>query len=109
MREFLYVDDMAEACVYVMNVEQSLYAEYTQPMLSHLNVGTGKDVTIRELAETISDVVGYSGEIVWDSKMPDGTLSKLMDVSRIKSLGWEAKINLREGLEGTYRWFVEQQ
>jgi GDP-L-fucose synthase len=109
MREFLYVDDMAEACVYVMNVEQSLYAEYTQPMLSHLNVGTGKDVTIRELAETISDVVGYSGEIVWDSKMPDGTPRKLMDVSRIKSLGWEAKINLREGLEGTYRWFVEQQ
>ena len=109
MREFLYVDDMAEACVHVMNLEQSIYAEHTQSMLSHINVGTGQDVTIRELAEAISGVVGYSGEIVWDSNMPDGTPRKLMDVSRIKSLGWEAKTHLREGLDTTYRWFVEQQ
>ena len=78
-------------------------------MLSHINVGTGQDVTIKELAETISDVVGYQGKINWDSSMPDGTPRKLMDVSRLKSLGWEAKTGLREGLEMTYRWFTQQE
>ena len=109
MREFLYVTDMAEACVHVMNLEQKIYTENTEPMLSHINVGTGQDVTIKELAETISDVVGYQGEIVWDSSMPDGTPRKLMDVSRLRALGWEAKTSLREGLETTYRWFVQQE
>lgn len=108
MREFLYVDDMAEACVHVMNLEQETYAANTQPMLSHINVGTGQDVTIRELAETISEVVGYQGEIVWNPDMPDGTPRKLMDVSRLKALGWEAKTGLREGLDTTYRWFTDQ-
>jgi GDP-L-fucose synthase len=109
MREFLYVTDMAEACVHVMNLEQKIYTENTEPMLSHINVGTGQDVTIKELAETINDVVGYQGEIVWDSSMPDGTPRKLMDVSRLRALGWEAKTSLREGLETTYRWFVQQE
>jgi GDP-L-fucose synthase len=109
MREFLYVTDMAEACVHVMNLEQKIYTENTEPTLSHINVGTGQDVTIKELAETISDVVGYQGEIVWDSSMPDGTPRKLMDVSRLRALGWEAKTSLREGLETTYRWFVQQE
>ncbi len=109
MREFLYVTDMAEACVHVMNLEQKIYTENTEPMLSHINVGTGQDVTIKELAETISDVVGYQGEIVWDSSMPDGTPRKLLDVSRLRALGWEAKTSLREGLETTYRWFVQQE
>ncbi len=109
MREFLYVTDMAEACVHVMNLEQKIYTENTEPMLSHINVGTGQDVTIKKLAETISDVVGYQGEIVWDSSMPDGTPRKLMDVSRLRALGWEAKTSLREGLETTYRWFVQQE
>ncbi len=108
-REFLYVTDMAEACVHVMCLKQEIYAKNTQPMLSHINVGTGQDVTIKELAGTISDVVGYQGEIIWDSNMPDGTPRKLMDVSRLKSLGWEAKTGLREGLEMTYRWFTQQE
>lgn len=108
-REFLYVTDMAEACVHVMSLKQEVYAESTEPMLSHINVGTGQDVTIKELAETISDVVGYQGKIIWDSSMPDGTPRKLMDVSRLKSLGWEAKTGLREGLEMTYRWFTQQE
>ena len=82
-REFLYVTDMAEACVHVMSLKQEVYAENTEPMLSHINVGTGQDVTIKELAETISDVVGYQGKINWDSSMPDGTPRKLMDVSRL--------------------------
>jgi len=107
-REFLYVDDMAEACIHVMNLDQDVYIRNTEPMLSHINVGTGRDVTINELAKTISDVVGYQGEIVWNKDMPDGTPRKLMDVSRIQALGWEAKTQLYEGLEYTYQWFSEQ-
>ena len=86
-REFLHVDDMAAACLHVMGLEKASYQSCTQPMLSHLNVGTGEDVTIRELAETIQQVVGFKGEIAWDSTKPDGTPRKLMDVSRLKSLG----------------------
>ena len=107
-REFLYVDDMAEACVHVMNLDQETYSNNTEPMLSHINVGTGRDVTIKELAETISDVVGYQGEIFWDTDMPDGTPRKLMDISRIEALGWKARTELREGLELTYQWFLSQ-
>ena len=109
MREFLHVDDMAAACLHVMDLNKQQYQASTEPMLSHLNVGTGKDVTIRELAETIKQVVGFQGEIVWDSTKPDGTPRKLMDVSKLKSLGWQPKIALTEGLASTYRWFVEHQ
>ena len=109
MREFLHVDDMAAACVHVMNLSKESYQSSTEPMLSHLNVGTGEDVTIRELAETIRQVVGYQGEITWDSSKPDGTPRKLMDANKLKSLGWQPQVVLAEGLANTYRWFVEHQ
>ena len=107
MREFLHVDDMAAASVYVMNLEDETYQANTQPMLSHINVGTGVDCTIRELAETMKRVVGFDGELVFDTSKPDGTPRKLMDVSRLKALGWEANINLKGGLTQTYNWFLD--
>ena len=106
-REFLHVDDMADASVAVMTLPTDKLAEHSEPMLSHINVGTGVDCTIRELAETLCDVVGYRGELVFDSTKPDGTPRKLLDVSRLKNLGWEASIGLKAGLKETYRWFVE--
>ncbi len=109
MREFLHVEDMAAACLHVMGLSKEFYQEHTEPMLSHLNVGTGVDVTIRELAETIQQVVGFNGEIIWDSTKPDGSPRKLMDVSKLKSLGWKPNITLAEGLISTYRWFIEHQ
>lgn len=108
-REFLHVDDMAAACVHVLNLDAERYQACTQPMLSHLNVGTGTDVTIRELAELIGTVVGFPGEIVWDSSKPDGTPRKLMDVSRLRALGWQAQVGLEAGLRGTYEWFLANQ
>lgn len=106
MREFLYVDDMAEACLHVMELDIDTYRKNTQPMLSHINVGTGEDLTIRELAIIIADVVGYRGQIAFDSTKPDGTPRKLMDVSRLHSLGWRARIGLREGLALAYADFL---
>jgi GDP-L-fucose synthase len=105
MREFLHVDDMADASVHVMNLEAGSYQANTQPMLSHINVGTGVDCTIRELAETIARVTGFEGRLVFDSSKPDGTPRKLMDVSRLKSLGWQASISLEDGLASAYEWF----
>ncbi|RCX32246.1 GDP-L-fucose synthase [Thioalbus denitrificans] len=107
MREFLHVDDMAAACVHVMGLADEDYAAHTEPMVSHINVGTGRDVTIRELAETVKAVVGFQGELVFDPSRPDGTPRKLLDVSRLAALGWTPSIGLREGLEATYRWFLE--
>ncbi len=109
MREFLHVDDMAAASLYVLGLDKATYEANTRPMLSHINVGTGVDCTIRELAETIAEVVGFEGELVFDASKPDGTPRKLMDVSRLRALGWEAQIGLREGLASTYAWFVEHQ
>ncbi|MEI8574248.1 GDP-L-fucose synthase [Methylomonas sp. LW13] len=109
MREFLHVEDMAAACLHVMALDKEQYQSCTEPMLSHLNVGTGEDVTVCELAEIIQDVVGFQGQINWDSTKPDGTPRKLMDVSKLKSLGWQPKIPLKTGLELTYRWFLEHQ
>ncbi|MEZ8107174.1 GDP-L-fucose synthase [Vibrio cortegadensis] len=109
MREFLHVDDMAAASIYVMNLAQEVYQENTQEMLSHINVGTGVDCTIRELVETVAKVVGFEGAIEFDITKPDGTPRKLMDVSRLKSLGWEAKTSLEDGLTMTYQWFLENQ
>lgn len=109
MREFLHVDDMADASVFVMNLEQERYQKETQPMLSHINVGTGQDCSIRELTETVASVVGYQGEILWDTSKPDGAPRKLMDVSRLKRLGWTSKISLGDGLRSTYAWFLEHQ
>lgn len=109
MREFLYVDEMAEASTYVMNLDQETYEANTKPMTSHINVGTGVDCTIRELVETVAKVVGYQGAIVFDTTKPDGTPRKLMDVSRLADLGWKAKVSLEEGLTHTYQWFLENQ
>ncbi|MFO6423836.1 GDP-L-fucose synthase family protein [Motilimonas sp. KMU-193] len=109
MREFLHVDDMAAASIYVMNLDQTTYEANTEPMLSHINVGTGVDCTIRELVETVAKVVGFSGEIEFDITKPDGAPRKLMDVSCLKALGWSATITLEEGLTLTYDWFVANQ
>ncbi|WP_019605892.1 GDP-L-fucose synthase [Teredinibacter turnerae] len=108
-REFLHVDDMAKASIYVMNLDLSVYQKNTHPMLSHVNVGTGEDCSIRELVETVAHVVGFSGEIEFDTSKPDGTPRKLMDVSRLKSLGWVAKTSLETGLAQTYEWFLDNQ
>lgn len=109
MREFLYVDEMAAASIFVMNLDKNTYQTHTQPMLSHINVGTGIDCTIKELTETVAKVVGYEGQINWDISKPDGAPRKLMDVSRLERLGWTAKVSLEEGLSKTYAWFLDNQ
>ncbi|WP_410175355.1 GDP-L-fucose synthase [Plesiomonas shigelloides] len=109
MREFLHVDDMAAASVHVMELADDIYQANTQPMLSHINVGTGVDCTIREMAETMAKVVGFDGQVVFDSTKPDGTPRKLMDVSRLAALGWCYKVSLEEGLWKTYQWFLANQ
>lgn len=109
MREFLYVDDMAAASVHVMELDNATYQANTQPMLSHINVGTGVDCTIRELAETMAKVVGFTGQVVFDSTKPDGTPRKLLDVSRLADLGWRYAISLEQGLAKTYQWFLANQ
>src|SRR5690606_1252258 len=109
MREFLHVDDMAAASVYVMNLDKEVYQANTEPMLSHINVGTGVDCTIRELAETIACVTGFNGKLVFDSSKLDGAPRKLMDVSRLQSLGWRASIKLDDGLRSVYQWFLKNK
>ncbi|WP_288846859.1 GDP-L-fucose synthase [uncultured Citrobacter sp.] len=109
MREFLHVDDMAAASIHVMELAQEVLQEYTQPMLSHINVGTGVDCTIRELAQTIAQVVSYKGRVVFDASKPDGTPRKLLDVTRLHQLGWYHEISLEAGLASTYQWFLENQ
>jgi len=109
MREFLHVEDMAAASVHVMELPVDVYRAHTQPMLSHINVGSGVDCTIRELADTIARVTGFTGELRWDTTKPDGTPRKLMDVSRLAALGWQASIGLEEGLRDAYRWFLENE
>ncbi len=108
-REFLHVDDMAAASAFVMNLDQAIYQANTRPMLSHINVGTGRDCSIRELAETVARVTGFDGRLVFDAGKPDGTPRKLMDVSRLTALGWQARIELEDGLRSTYAWFVANQ
>ena len=105
-REFLHVDDMAAACVHVMELDEALYRGHTQPMCSHINVGTGTDCSIRELAETIARVTGFQGRLTFDTSKPDGTPRKLLDVSRLDALGWRAGIELETGLRETYAWFL---
>ena len=107
-REFLFVDDMARACVHVMNVNKRLYDEHTSPMTSHINVGCGEDLTIEELAQLISMTVGFGGKITWDTTKPDGAPRKWMDSNRIESMGWEALIGLEEGLAIAYEDFLTQ-
>ena len=109
MREFLHVDDMAAACLYVMQLDKPTYEANTEPMLSHINVGTGIDCTIREMAETVKNVVGFEGELVFDKSKPDGAMRKLMDVSRLKAMGWEASISFEDGLAATYQWYLKEK
>lgn len=108
LREFLYVDDMADACVFVMNLSVEKYQNETQ-LSSHINVGVGRDCSIRELTGVISQVLDYRGEIRWVDSKPDGTPRKLLDVSRLARLGWESNIGLRDGIERTYSWFLTNQ
>ena len=109
MREFLHVDDMAAASVFVANVSDEIYQSCTEPMLSHINVGTGVDCTISEMAHTMAEVVGYQGRISFDTTKPDGAPRKLMNVDTLKKLGWTYSIELKEGLASTYTWFLEHQ
>ena len=106
MREFLHVDDMAAASIHVMELDDATYQANTQPMLSHINVGTGVDCTIGQLAKTIAEVTGFTGKLSFDTSKPDGAPRKLMDVSRLRSLGWQASISLEDGLKDAYDWYV---
>ena len=108
-REFLHVDDMAAACVHVMELDEAVLRDHTRPMLSHINVGTGEDCTIRELAETVARVTGFAGRLVFDVDKPDGAPRKLLDVSRLAALGWQPQIGLEEGLRDAYAWYVENR
>jgi GDP-L-fucose synthase len=107
MREFLYADDMAEASLFVLKLDKETYQTNTKPMLSHINVGTGKDITIREMAETIKRVVGFEGELKFDNSKPDGSKRKLIDVSRLTAMGWTYNVELEEGLKKTYDWYLK--
>lgn len=105
-REFLHVDDLASACVHIMGLDLAIHSKQTQPMLSHINVGTGDDIPIADLAQLVAKVVGYHGELRFDTSRPDGTPRKQLDVSKLKALGWQAKIKLEEGLESAYSAFL---
>lgn len=109
MREFLHVHDMAAASLHVMELEKSIYDANTEPMLSHINVGTGIDCTIKELVETVARVTGFKGDIVWDANKPDGAPRKLMDVTRLHMLGWQHSYELEAGLKNAYDWFLDNQ
>lgn len=108
-REFLHVDDMAEASLFVLDLPQDIYTANVQPMLSHINVGTGREVSIGELAQMVAEVTGFKGKLGFDTSKPDGTMRKLMDVSRLADMGWRAQIELKQGLQETYNWFLRQE
>jgi nucleoside-diphosphate-sugar epimerase len=105
-REFLHVDDMATASLFVLNLSKDIYDQNTAPMLSHINVGTGTDVSILELAQLVAKVTGYHGKIRTDPSKPDGTMRKLMDIGRLDKMGWRASIELEQGLADTYQWYL---
>lgn len=105
-REFLHVDDMAAASLFVLDLPKAVYEAHTRPMRSHINVGSGTDISILELAQKVAAITGYKGRIVTDLSKPDGTLRKLMDVSRLTQMGWSAQIGLDQGLAETYQWFL---
>ena len=108
-REFLHVDDMAEASLFVLDLDRESYDANTHPMLSHINVGSGTDVSIMELAQMVADVTGFQGSLTTDASRPDGAPRKLMDVSRLADMGWQASIDLEEGLRETYKWFIQNR
>ena len=107
LRELLHVDDMAEACLHVMNLDHGVWSSHVDPRLSHLNVGTGEDHSIREIAEEVARTVGFTGRIVFDTSKPDGAPRKLMSVGKIRALGWHSSISLKAGLRNAYEWFLE--
>jgi GDP-L-fucose synthase len=104
-REFLYVDDMAKASLFVLEVDEKTYRLNTKPMLSHINVGTGQDISIKEMAEIMKKTVGYKGKLFFDESKPDGTPRKLIDIARLKNMGWTYEVDLNQGLEKTYSWY----
>jgi GDP-L-fucose synthase len=106
MREFLYVDDMAVASLFVLELDEQTYQANTKPTLSHINVGTGVDVTIREMAKTMKQVIGFEGKLTFDTSKPDGAPRKLIDVSCLSNMGWNYSVNLQEGLTTTYKWYL---
>ncbi len=108
MRDFLYVDDMAEASLFVLELDEQMYKANTHPMLSHINVGTGKDITIRKIAEIMKQVVGYEGKLVFDTTKPDGSPRKLIDVKRLENMGWNYSTDLVMGLKKTYKYYLKQ-
>jgi GDP-L-fucose synthase len=109
MREFLYVDDMAAASLFVLELDEKTYQANTQPMLSHINIGTGVDIIIREMAETIKEVVGFKGELYFDTTRPDGAMRKLIDITRLSKMGWKYSVDLKKGLEKTYKWYINEE
>jgi GDP-L-fucose synthase len=109
LREFLHVDDLAHACVHLMELEQPVFASQTMPMQSHINIGSGQEVSIRELAESIARIAGFNGRLVFDNSRPDGTPRKLLNISRAQALGWQPSIELETGLRVLYRWFEAEQ
>ena len=109
MREFLHVDDLCSACEFVLNLEREKFNQSISDRCSHLNVGYGEDISIKELAEKIKDVVKFKGDIKFDDSKKDGTYQKLLDSKKINSLGWKPKININEGLESTYDWFIKNK
>ena len=108
-REFLYVDDMASACVHIMDLPRDVYAAHTEVMANHINLGTGEDLSIAELAQMVSEAVGYRGTIAYDTSKPDGTPRKLLDISRIRQLGWLPRTSLREGIARAYEDFCSEE
>jgi GDP-L-fucose synthase len=108
MREFLYVDDMAEASLFVLELDEGIYQANTKSMLSHINVGTGKDITIRGMAETMKRVIGYTGKLIFDTTKQDGASRKLIDVSRLSSMGWTYSVDIEQGLQKTYKWYLSK-
>lgn len=109
LREFLYVDDMANASLFILELDKEVYQASTKPMLSHINIGTGIDVSIQEVAEIIKQIVEYKGQIIFDRSKPDGAPRKLTNVSRLASLGWRHTTNITEGLKKTYHWYLQEQ
>jgi GDP-L-fucose synthase len=109
MREFLYVDDMVQASLFVLELDEQTYQANTKPMLSHINVGSGKDVTIREMAETMKEVIGFKGKLTFDAAKQDGAPRKLIDVSRLSNMGWNYSVDLKDGLSKTYKWYLNKE
>lgn len=109
LREFLYVDDMASACIYVQNLSKEEYEQQIDPMMSHINIGTNQEVSIAELANTIKNIIGYAGKLLFDPTQPDGTPRKLLNSQKLEMLGWKYKIDLKQGLKITYDWFLENE